>query len=104
MNINILPALVSLIGGAAIAVINSIITAKAMKKGSNAAAASSLIRSALNIGYFAAVFMIFRGGSCNIIYPLLAAAVGLTVPSIILAIRISSKIQHNADNQKEEGK
>ena len=98
MSKEIIFAVLALFIGTAVSCINTWITAGALKKGGSAAAASSLIRSALNIGCLTAVFFIFKGMGRGIVWPLLGCALGLTVPSVLFAFALSKKMK--GENKK----
>lgn len=94
MSKDVIFALVAFLGGALIALVNALIAAKSIKTGKSAYMA---IRSILNVAYLTAVFFITKNMDCNIAWPMIGAAVGLTVPSVLFALEIAKHQKEGED-------
>ena len=92
MATNIIAAFIALIGATAVALLNSFYTYKKLKSNTKGASIVELIRSVLNIAFLTLTFVISRKIGCNIAYPLIAAAIGLTVPALISAFVMAKKL------------
>lgn len=97
MSSNIIAAMLAFLGGAVIALINSLIMAKQVKTESQSLSKVSLIRQALSLAYFAAVFFIVRAIPIEPLWPLIGAATGLTIPSILFAFTIAKNMKKGDD-------
>ena len=85
-------ALLTFLGGTLIAFINSKLSNGKAKDSTNALLVSAFLRQILNIAYLTAVFFIFRNSEIKILWPLLGAAIGLTVPSAIITVKMMNRI------------
>ncbi len=95
MSRDVIFAIAAFLGGSLVSLANALIAAKALKTGK---AGFQVVRSALNIGYLTAVFFITKNMDCNIAWPLVGAAVGLTVPAVLFALEIA-KHQKEGDGK-----
>ena len=93
MSSNIIAAMLAFLGGAVIALINSLIMAKQVKSGSQSLPKVSVVRQALSIAYFAAVYFIVRAIPIEPLWPMIGAATGLTIPSILFAFTIAKHMK-----------
>ena len=95
MSRDVIFAIVTFLGGSLVSLTNALIAAKALKTGKSG---FQVVRSILNIGYLTAVFFITKNMDCNVAWPLIGAAVGLTVPSVLFALEIA-KHQKEGDGK-----
>ena len=105
MSTNIISALIAFLGGTAVAVFNSVYTYKSIKKKENSATTSSLLRSVLNVAFLTGTFFLCRKLDCDIAYPLIGAAAGLTIPALIFAFIMAKKLgteQNGKTAEKEK--
>lgn len=98
MNNVIIQALAAFLGGALIALFNALALSKAVKSEKPLGAGIILLRQVLNIGYFCVVYLIARKSSEGMLWPLLGAAAGLTIPSIAFALTLSKHSQGDDKN------
>ena len=91
MDAPIIGGLLAFLGGACISVLNYVINLRTLKRKPSALASVAVLRQLLSVGYLAAVF--FLGG----VLPwdrtplLLGAALGLTLPAILLSLRLAKQ-------------
>lgn len=106
MNGNIISALIAFICGTAVALVNSFISKKAVDKSDTAAMGATLIRSLLNIVCFALTYLVARKAGCEMTYPLVGVALGLTIPSMLFAFMLANKLKTkmNTEDRKEDEK
>ena len=81
--------MLAFLGGSVVALVNALITAKQVKSESQSLSGLSVIHQILSIAYFAGVFFLTRKLSMDSTWPLIGAAAGLTIPSIIFAVTIA---------------
>ena len=93
MSSNYIAAVIAFLGGSAVAVINALIMAKQVKSESHSLSGISLIRQTLSVVYLAAVYFICRKLSYDSFWPLIGAATGLTIPSILFAVTIAKHMK-----------
>lgn len=93
MSSNIIAAMLAFLGGAVIALINALIMAKQVKSESQSLTKVSVIRQALSIAYFAAAFFIVRALSIEPLWPMIGAATGLTIPSVLFSFTIAKHMK-----------
>ena len=93
MSGNYISVLIAFLGGSLISLINGLITAKQASSDSNTAFSGSLIRQILGAAYMAGTYFIVRRIGLDPIWPLLGAAGGLTIPSILFAVTIANKMK-----------
>ena len=93
MDSNYIAAMIAFLGGSVIALINSLMMAK--KAGSEAQLLSGnvFIRQILSFAYLAGTWFVVRKMNINIYWPLIGAACGLTIPSILFAITIAKHMK-----------
>ncbi len=77
--------------GAAISAVNYAINRTALKKRPELLASMSVVRQALNIGALAAAFFLARVLPWGTTPLLVGTAVGLTVPSVLLSMRLAKE-------------
>ena len=77
------------LGGCAVSFLNYFINARTLKKKPAALASVSVVRQLFSVGYLALVFFLARVLPWEPMPLLLGAAVGLTIPSILLAMRLA---------------
>ena len=82
-------ALLAFLGGCAIAGLNFGINARVLKKNPSALASISVVRQLLSVGYLAGVFFLSRILPWGYLPLLLGAALGLTVPAFLFALRLA---------------
>lgn len=93
MDEKVLAALIAFLGGAVISLINAVITAKQAASSSESMGNTSLIRQILSMVYLTATYFVVRKLGIDYLMPMVGAAVGLTVPSILFAITIAGKMK-----------
>ena len=93
METGYIAALIAFTGGAVIALINAVITAKQAKSETGVSGSTSILRQVLSIGYLAASYFIIRKLGIDPEMPLIGAAIGLTVPAILFAITIAKNMK-----------
>ncbi len=98
----IIAAAVALIVGVSISYVGYLFSKKAVSKGGNGISLMSFVRQAINIAYFVAVYFISAKLGINIIYPLIAAALGITVPMFYFTYRLIKNMEKKNPEQKGE--
>ena len=93
MDIRYTAALIAFFGGAMISLINAVITAKQLKSNKDNMGNASLLRQILNLAYLVITYFVVRKLNIEFFLPLLGAAIGLTVPSVLFAITIAKKMK-----------
>ena len=88
MSSNLIAAMIAFLGGSIIAVINALIMAKQVKSESHSLSGISFIRQTLSVVYLASIYFFCRKMTYDNFWPLMGAATGLTIPSIIFTIVI----------------
>ena len=89
MSSNFIAALVAFLGGSVISVVNAVITAKQINSETHSISGNTpIIRQVLSFAYLAGVFLVVRKLPIDPFWPLIGAAVGLTVPSILFTLTI----------------
>ncbi len=101
MDSPIFGGLLAFLGGAAISVLNYFINLQILRKKPSMLASTAVLRQILNVGYLAAVFFLARVLPWDHIPLLVGAAVGLTIPSFLLALRLA-KINDARSSAKDE--
>ena len=92
MDMRLIAALViSLLGGVAMASVNYVITNAVMKKKPNMLSITAVIRQVINVAYLAAVYFVSSAVLSSVVYPLVGAVVGLTVPMFIFTFKLVKK-------------
>lgn len=85
-------ALIAFLGGCLISLANAVLTAREAK-GESLPVPVSVIRQICNVVYFIGAYIVLRKLGIDIMVPLIGAAVGLTVPSILFAITIAKHMK-----------
>ncbi len=93
METRYIAALIAFLGGALIALVNAILTAKEVNVDSKLPAPAAVIRQICNIIYFVGTYFVVRKLGIDVMWPLIGAAIGLTVPSILFAITIAKHVK-----------
>ena len=83
-------ALLAFLGGCVISYVNYRINLYALRRRTSLLATLSAVRQLLSVAYFVLVYALTRALPWGLA-PLLGAAVGLTVPSVLLAMRLARK-------------
>lgn len=52
----------------------------------------SVVRQVINVSYLVAVYLIFKDASFSVMYVLVGAALGVTVPTVALSFSLAKKI------------
>ena len=85
----IIPGVVALLGGFAVAWLNYRINLRALKKNPSSLASLSFARQFLSVAYLILVYVVAGALGLDRTAPLVGAAVGLTIPSVLLAFRLA---------------
>ena len=93
MNSNYIAAFVAFLGGALIALVNSLIMAKQAVSESSAMTNAMFIRQILSFAYLGGTYYVVRRMGIDMKWPLISAAAGLTIPSILFAITIAKHMK-----------
>ena len=93
MDQKIIAALIAFLGGSLISLINALITAKQAASEDQSITSASTIRQVLSMAYMIGTYFIVRKLGIDYLLPLLGAAIGLTVPSVLFAITIAKKMK-----------
>ncbi len=89
MSSPVVGGLLAFAGGCAVSVLNYFINRRTLEKKPSALASVSVARQFLSIGYLVLVFFLAKVLPWDHAPLLLGAAVGLTIPSILLAMRLA---------------
>lgn len=100
MSVLILTA-AAFLGGAAVAYLNYRINLRALRKKPDMLASLSIVRELLSVLYLLLVYVFSARVPGGRVPMLIGAAVGLTVPSVLLSLRLA-KISEAAAAQPEE--
>ena len=76
-----------------ISVINAIITAKQAASEKQSLSTVSMIRQILSFAYLAGTYFVTRRMGIDYLWPMLGAAAGLTIPSILFTITIANNMK-----------
>lgn len=93
METKYIAALAAFLGGAVISLINALITAKQVKSEKESFGSTSILRQVLSFLYLAVIYFLTRKMKLDPLFPLLGAAIGLTVPSILFTITIVNNMK-----------
>ena len=93
METKYIAALAAFLGGAVISLINALITAKQVKSEKESYGSASIFRQVLSLVYLAGTYFIIRKLEIEPIFPLMGAAVGLTIPAILFTITIANNMK-----------
>lgn len=108
METQIVGGLLAFLGGVAISILNYCINRWTLKNKPDALAAMSVVRQLLNLVYLFAVFFLRNVLPWDIAWLLIGAALGLTVPSILLSVWLARQstsgdpMQENETTEKGE--
>ena len=80
---------IALLGGGAVAWLNYRINLRTLKKNPSAIASMSTARQFISVAYLILVYVVAGALGVDRMAPLLGAALGLTIPSILLAVRLA---------------
>lgn len=97
MDSPIVGGLLAFLGGCAVAWLNYRVNLRTLRKKPEALASMSVVRQLLNVAYLAAVFLLRKVLPWDAAELLIGAAAGLTLPSILLALRLAK--QNDRENQ-----
>ncbi len=98
MNVGVLIAAVTaLLGGVCISYVNYTVTDKIMKSNPDKISFSAVYRQIMNIIYLVAVYFISTVFVSSVVYPLVGAVIGLTIPMFYFTYRLVKK---NDDKNK----
>ncbi len=86
-------ALIAFLGGAVISLVNAVITARQVKSNKDAMGNASVLRQILGLIYLTATYFVVRKLGIDYFLPLLGAAIGVTIPSILFAITIAKNMK-----------
>ena len=100
METRYIAALIAFLGGSVISVFNAVLTAKQVVSEHEIKASVTLLRQLLNFAYFFGTWFVSRKLGIDYMLPLIGAAIGLTVPSILLSITIAKNMK--GDEEKWE--
>ena len=93
METKYIAAFAAFLGGSAISLINAIITAKQVKSENQTLGNVTILRQVLSFSYLILTYFVVRKLGIDYLMPLLGAAVGLTVPSILFTITIANQMK-----------
>ncbi|MBR6090115.1 MAG: hypothetical protein IKP86_09290 [Anaerolineaceae bacterium] len=93
METKYIAALIAFLGGSLISLINAVITAKQVASENRSAGSASLMRQVLSMAYLALTWFVIRKMGIDQLFPLLGAAIGLTVPAILFTITIAKHMK-----------
>lgn len=88
----------ALLLGCLVSVLNARLTSKHKDDEINRLAAISFLRTLISFAFLAAVFFAVRAMGYDFLLPMLAAALGLTVPAIIMAIKTAEEFKKGDDS------
>lgn len=103
MDIPILGAALSFLGGVGIAALNAALTKAVLKKKPSALASFFTVRQILNIGYLAAVYFLAKVLPWDLFPLLIGAALGITLPSFFFTAQIA-KLNDSLHKKADPGK
>ncbi len=93
MSSNYIAAMIAFLGGSVIALINALIMAKQVKSESQSLSVTYIIRQVLSFAYLAGTYFLSRKLNFDVLWPLIGAAAGLTIPSVIFAFTIAKHMK-----------
>ena len=106
MEAPIIGGLLAFLGGAAVALLNFGLNLRTLKRRPAALPYLSVVRQLLNVGCLAAAFFLADVLPWGRVPLLVGAAVGLTIPAILLSMRlakINDSLRADADTSSEKG-
>ena len=90
-------ALITCAGGVLVAVINAKLSSRKADENTGSLLAVAFLRQLLNIAYLTAVFFVFRNVESGLLLPLIGAALGLTIPSIVITAKFINRASKGDD-------
>lgn len=104
MDSPIVGGLLAFLGGAAVSFLNYRISLRTLKRKPSALASMSVVRQLLSVAYLVAAFLVSKILPWDYVPMLLGAAVGLTVPSVLLSLRLARlNDTHRYGQETEKG-
>ena len=91
MSSPVVGGLLAFLGGSTVSWLNYVINARTLKNKPSALASVSVVRQLLSVGYLVLVFALAGVLPWGHMPLLLGAAVGLTIPSILLAVLLAKR-------------
>ena len=85
----IVQGLLTFLGGAVVAGLNALLSARLLEKKPAAFASFSAVRQLLNVGYLVLIFFLSRAQGWDVTAPLIGAALGLTGSSMLFAVLLA---------------
>ena len=104
MEAKYIAALIAFLGGSGISLLNAVMTAKHVIAGNEVKASVSLLRQLLNLVYFFAAWFVVRKLGIDPMLPMLGAAIGLTVPSLLFTITIAKQMKGDTETWEKHQK
>ena len=95
--------LLTFVGGCLVAYVNYLINRYALRKRPQLLGTLSFVRQLLNVAYFVAVFLLGKALPWDQVPLLVGAAVGLTVPSVLLALHLAKLNDARSDDVPAAG-
>lgn len=95
-------AFLAFLGGAVIAGVNYGINLRALREKPSSLASLSTLRQLLSVGYLAAVYLLTPSLPWDLTPLLVGAALGLTIPAILFAFRLSRAHSAAADERGDD--
>ena len=99
----IIAAIVAFVLGYIISALNAKFLSSKLENISNATITEALIRQAINIAYLVIVFFVVNRLNISIFLPLLGAALGLTIPTVMLTVKLVGKISAASQPSEKNG-
>ena len=96
-------ALAAFVLGIAVSALNARFLSSKLENISSATVTEALLRQAVNIVYLVVVFFVLEKLNISIFVPLLAAAVGLTIPTVLLTVKLVSRISAVTEDSERNG-
>ena len=97
----IVGGILAFLGGAVISAVNYGINLTILKKNPALLASLGIVRQLLNVGYLVLVFFLSKRLPWELLPLLIGAAVGLTVPSFLLSMRLARKNESLSSQQSK---
>lgn len=110
MDAPLVGGLLAFLGGCAVSALNFAINLRALKKHPDRLASLSVVRQIISVAYLAAAYFLGKVLPWGYAPLLIGAAIGLTVPSVLLSLRLakindslSELVAPEEENPTEEG-
>jgi len=91
MWVQILGGVLAFLGGTGVSALNYAINLRTLKKKPDAIPNMSMVHQVLSVVYFVAAYLVGRHTPCGHVPVLVGAAVGLTIPNILLSMHLAKK-------------